>query len=197
MLRDVVQEDGTGTQARIKGFQVGGKTGTAQKASAKGGYGNTYVASFVGILPASDPEYLIVAVIDEPNPQHYGGVVAAPAVKAVSKELLVWSGLHDTGNAHIRAGSTSDQTALNLEFDAGTSSSGPNLGDEDRVPDLCGVSLRRAVEFLAGQGIMPRIKGEGVVVTRQRPKPRSDMDQAKAKDWTLWLSDANPTEEPS
>jgi cell division protein FtsI (penicillin-binding protein 3) len=197
MLRDVVQEDGTGTQARIKGFEVGGKTGTAQKASAKGGYGNTYVASFVGILPALDPEFLIVAVIDEPSPQHYGGVVAAPAVKAVSKELLVWSGLHDTGNARLQAGRTPEQTAPNIEFQADTTSSGPKLGNGDRVPDLCGVSLRRAVEFLAGQGIMPKIKGEGVVVTRQRPKPRSDMDQAKAKDWTLWLSDANPTEEPS
>jgi cell division protein FtsI/penicillin-binding protein 2 len=81
MLTDVVRE-GTGTEARVKGYEVAGKTGTAQKARADGkGYmsGGVYVSSFAGFLPAGDPRVLIVITIDEPSKGGlYGGTVAAP-----------------------------------------------------------------------------------------------------------------------
>ena len=78
LLARVTEEGGTGKRAKIDGYEVAGKTGTAQKAVA-GGYSSTaYVASFVGFLPAESPEIGVIVVVDEPQPFHTGGVVAGP-----------------------------------------------------------------------------------------------------------------------
>lgn len=86
VLRQVVSE-GTGRAARVPGYEVAGKTGTAQKARTDGrGYaGGKYVASFAGFLPAEDPRLLIVVTIDEPTRGYYGGSVAAPAFSSVAR----------------------------------------------------------------------------------------------------------------
>lgn len=80
MLKNVVKE-GTGTEAAVEGYEVAGKTGTAQVALRNGlGYAEgTYISSFIGYLPADDPQVLISVKIDEPTNAIYGGVVAAPA----------------------------------------------------------------------------------------------------------------------
>lgn len=80
VLTDVVNE-GTARRAAVPGYQVAGKTGTAQKARTDGrpGYApGKYVASFSGFIPASDPRVLIVITLDEPTKSIYGGTVAAP-----------------------------------------------------------------------------------------------------------------------
>jgi cell division protein FtsI (penicillin-binding protein 3) len=80
MLRGVVSDAGTGTLAAVQGYSVAGKTGTAQKPDGHGGYSKTnYVASFVGFLPASDPQVEIMVVVDSPRGNIFGGTVAAPA----------------------------------------------------------------------------------------------------------------------
>jgi cell division protein FtsI (penicillin-binding protein 3) len=86
MLEAVVSE-GTGSGAKIEGYTVAGKTGTAQKARADGrGYaGGKYVGSFIGYLPAEDPQVLVCVTIDEPSSAIYGGVVAAPTFAAVAE----------------------------------------------------------------------------------------------------------------
>ncbi|MCQ4923845.1 penicillin-binding transpeptidase domain-containing protein [Tissierella carlieri] len=87
MLEHVVSE-GTGTNAYIPGFRVGGKTGTAQKI-IDGGYApGKYIGSFVGVAPADDPQLVILVVVDEPVGQYYGGTVAAPVAKTVLEETL-------------------------------------------------------------------------------------------------------------
>ena len=84
MLKDVVAE-GTGTYAAIPGYQVAGKTGTAQKPDAQGGYANgQYVASFVGTVPASRPRLVVLVAVDEPRGAIFGGVVAAPAFQQIA-----------------------------------------------------------------------------------------------------------------
>jgi cell division protein FtsI (penicillin-binding protein 3) len=86
MLTDVVRE-GTGMEAAVSGYQVAGKTGTAQKPRVGGvGYmsGGVYVASFAGYLPAGDPKILIVVTIDSPSRGLYGGTVAAPAFSHIA-----------------------------------------------------------------------------------------------------------------
>jgi cell division protein FtsI/penicillin-binding protein 2 len=84
MLKDVVAE-GTGTYAAIPGYQVAGKTGTAQKPDAHGGYANgEYVASFVGTVPASHPRLVVLVAVDEPRGAIFGGVVAAPAFQQIA-----------------------------------------------------------------------------------------------------------------
>ncbi len=85
MLQNVVRE-GTGTEAAVPGYQVAGKTGTAQKPDAKGGYSDTrYVASFVGFVPASKPRLVILVAVDEPRGAIWGGSVAAPAFAQIAK----------------------------------------------------------------------------------------------------------------
>jgi cell division protein FtsI (penicillin-binding protein 3) len=85
MLKNVVAE-GTGTLAAVPGYQVAGKTGTAAKPDAQGGYSDTrYVASFVGVVPASRPRLVILVSVDEPRGAIWGGVVAAPAFAEIAK----------------------------------------------------------------------------------------------------------------
>ena len=93
MLREVVEEDGTGQRARISipGVVVGGKTGTAQKASGKS-YGHARVASFVGIAPLQSPRYLVLVMVDEPSKSVYGGVVAAPVFRKIITHTLAYRG---------------------------------------------------------------------------------------------------------
>lgn len=80
-------EDGTGAAAQVAGYQVAGKTGTALKPEPTGGYGQRYVASFAGFLPASEPRVLLVATIDEPT-TIYGGVAAAPLFREVARYAI-------------------------------------------------------------------------------------------------------------
>jgi cell division protein FtsI/penicillin-binding protein 2 len=85
MLKNVVAE-GTGTLAAVPGYQVAGKTGTAAKPDPHGGYSDSrYVASFVGVVPASRPRLVILVSVDEPRGAIWGGVVAAPAFAQIAK----------------------------------------------------------------------------------------------------------------
>jgi cell division protein FtsI (penicillin-binding protein 3)/stage V sporulation protein D (sporulation-specific penicillin-binding protein) len=88
MLQGVVS-DGTGEQAAVPGYLVAGKTGTAAKPDSSGGYSDTrYVASFVGIVPASAPRLVVLVSINEPQGQIFGGVVAAPAFRDIARFAL-------------------------------------------------------------------------------------------------------------
>ncbi|MEM7377966.1 MAG: penicillin-binding protein 2 [Pseudomonadota bacterium] len=84
MLESVVEPGGTGERARVAGYRVAGKTGTSRK-PAPGGYrDDKYYAFFAGMAPASDPELVVVVLIDEPSgKQYYGGEVAAPAFASI------------------------------------------------------------------------------------------------------------------
>ena len=87
MLANVVRE-GTGTNADIPGYWVAGKTGTAQKPKEDGsGYSNDYMASFIGFLPAADPQLVIAVVIDDPASE-YGGEAAAPLFQRFGREAI-------------------------------------------------------------------------------------------------------------
>jgi cell division protein FtsI/penicillin-binding protein 2 len=85
MLEGVVAEGGTGVSAAIDGYQVAGKTGTAQKPGPNGYTTGKYVASFVGFVPASAPRLVVLVTIDEPAGAIFGGVVAAPAFQAIAR----------------------------------------------------------------------------------------------------------------
>lgn len=83
---------GTATAAAIPGFRIGGKTGTAKKVKARGGYyDNLYTVSFAGVLPIDDPQMVIMTVIDEPHPRDCnpgGGTVAAPIFRAAAERII-------------------------------------------------------------------------------------------------------------
>jgi cell division protein FtsI (penicillin-binding protein 3)/stage V sporulation protein D (sporulation-specific penicillin-binding protein) len=85
LLRGVVLE-GTGTEAAVPGYTVAGKTGTAAKIDPDGTYSTSrYVASFVGLVPATKPRLVVMVMVDEPRGAFYGGEVAAPAFKEIAR----------------------------------------------------------------------------------------------------------------
>jgi cell division protein FtsI (penicillin-binding protein 3) len=90
MMEAVVSDIGTARRARVMGYRVAGKTGTAWKASESGGYStNKYMAVFGGVVPASNPRLAAVVIIDEPTGgAYYGGEVAAPVFAAVMSGAL-------------------------------------------------------------------------------------------------------------
>jgi len=97
MLEAAVQPGGTGPRARIMGWRVAGKTGTAHKQENGGYAADRYIASFVGLAPVSAPRVVIAVMIDEPaGGQHYGGAVAAPVFAQVMQGALRMLGVpHD------------------------------------------------------------------------------------------------------
>ncbi|CAM2059395.1 cell division protein FtsI (penicillin-binding protein 3) [Desulfovibrionales bacterium] len=201
MMRDVVEEDGTGTAARISGMSIAGKTGTAQKASPHGGYGNKYIASFVGFVPAEKPQYLIVVAVDEPEANIYGGVVSAPAFQEIAVKTLAYTGklpdpqmwlknseddVNDTEHKNIwnSAKKVAWETAKRNSQDK------PKTIDTGTVPDVVGFTLRRAMELFAANGLVPTVKGEGLVVVRQQPAPGQLLPKVNSEKCTFWLASA-------
>ena len=94
MMETVTEEGGTAALARVPGYRVAGKTGTAHKL-IDGHYSpDRYIASFVGMAPASDPRLIIAVMIDEPSDgEYYGGSVAGPGVRAGDGRRLRMLGL--------------------------------------------------------------------------------------------------------
>lgn len=184
MMRDVVEEDGTGTRARIPGVSGAGKTGTAQKVTASGTYGDRYVASFAGFYPAEEPQYFIFVVVDEPHPQHYGGVVAAPAVQEIGLRTLAYSGKlpERTEKTTMVAAPVGQHFAMI----AASVDSRLEDAEDGLVPNLVGLSLRRAVERLRTFGVMPTVEGGGGIVFRQYPEPGYPWPVEERK-LALWL----------
>ena len=84
LLRKVVAE-GTGKNAYIEGYNIGGKTATSQKLPRGSG---KYIASFVGFAPTDEPQVVGIVMIDEPVGTYYGGVIAAPVMKEIFDNIL-------------------------------------------------------------------------------------------------------------
>ncbi len=94
VLEGVVNDGGTARRARIPGYRVAGKTGTAQKVLPGGGYSPTgRIASFVGMVPARDPKLVCFVMLDEPRVFTHGGVVAAPVFAATMSQALLYLGV--------------------------------------------------------------------------------------------------------
>jgi len=88
MMESVTMPGGTATQARVAGYRVAGKTGTAHKIEG-GRYVNKYVGDFVGFAPVSNPRVIVAVMIDEPTAGgYYGGTVAAPVFSAITANVL-------------------------------------------------------------------------------------------------------------
>ena len=99
LLARVTEEGGTGVKACVDGFTVAGKTGTAQKPVAGHYSESAYMASFVGFLPAENPEIGMIVVVDEPQPLHTGGMVSAPVFGEVAEQVVRYLGILPGGTS--------------------------------------------------------------------------------------------------
>ena len=111
MLQLVVTDaTGTGTQAKVPGYTVAGKTGTTPKLNSKGQYDGLnagYMSSFVGYIPANHPRAVILVLVDSPHGySYYGGDVAAPAFRQVAASAMQALGVapDDTSSATTSGG---------------------------------------------------------------------------------------------
>ena len=180
MMRRVVVS-GTGKRAAVPGLDVGGKTGTAQKAEA-GTYGDKRFASFIGMFPIEKPEYIVVVMIDEPKKNVYGGVVASPTFQSIASQMLSYK-----TNTIIEQ---AEQIPLPQE---------PSIQNirkpiihsntpQTTLPNILGMSLRKAFETVAPFGIIPTIYGKAGVVIKQNPLPGTPLDTNTSL--TIWLSES-------
>ena len=89
MMETVVSPEGTAPRAQVAGYRVAGKTGTAHKPEDGRYSAHKYIASFIGMAPASNPRLIVAVMIDEPDAgQYYGGIVAAPVFSSVMSGAL-------------------------------------------------------------------------------------------------------------
>jgi cell division protein FtsI (penicillin-binding protein 3) len=164
MLRDVTAEGGTGTMANVEGFDVAGKTGTAQKVDpVHGGYAaKKRVASFVGFVPANKPRLVALVLIDEPELNVYGGVVAAPAFRNIAQGALRHLAVAPKNAAPIPAAPTQPEPVLRHVIKRTNAKMAD--GGAEAVPDFVGLSLREALEKAQTLKVKVRLQGHGYVI---------------------------------
>jgi cell division protein FtsI (penicillin-binding protein 3) len=176
MLEWTVQ-DGTGKLAAVPGYQVAGKTGTAQKPGPRG-YGDDKVASFLGYVPSTRPELTMLVVLDSPQGLYHGGEVAAPVFARVATPVLRYLGVRpDDGTLVV------DHTAPEVpeyqETQLSAAASNNEAPQDPVVPDVTGSSLPAALSLLARAGLIAEVKGSGVVVS-QHPAPGTPASSGEA-----------------
>lgn len=169
MLRDVTTEGGTGVAATVEGFEVAGKTGTAQKADpVHGGYSaKKRVASFVGFVPADQPRLVALVLIDEPEVNVYGGVVAAPVFRNIARGALRHLAVAPRKTAPVPFVPALAEPPLRQAAKRTRPALEPGA---EAAPDFVGLSLREVLEKAQSLGVKVRLQGSGYVV-RQSPAP--------------------------
>ena len=134
-MRDIMENEvanGGGDTAKIEGYRIGGKTGTAQKAE-NGGYSKyDYYSSFICMAPMEDPQITLLVVVDSPRGAQYGSIVSAPVAQKILKNVLRYMGISPSTE---------------------TSSSGSTNSEMVTVPDVVGLSFSKAKDTLHNSGL--------------------------------------------
>lgn len=142
---------GTGKNAYIENYRVGGKTGTAQKVKDGRYMAGNYIVSFIGFLPADKPEYVVYVAIDNPKGiTQYGGTVSAPIAKNIMKNIISIKDLKPSKDVTPRT-----YTWLDIKY--------------NKLPNVTGLSLKEAKQILKGYQI--NVNGTGDKVIYQEPSP--------------------------
>ncbi len=172
ILKTVMDEGGTGKAARLTGYESAGKTGTAQKALANGrGYSDKILASFFGFAPVDNPQVVITVMIDEPQGNRYGGVVAAPAFKAIAEQVLPGMGVYPKGVTYLaKAGSGRSAESEARAAAPLAQPAAPEASEDPGVmPDFSGKSLRQVVLTAQRLGLDLKLVGSGRAVSQNPP----------------------------
>lgn len=159
---------GTGGNARVDGFMVAGKTGTAQKVNPNGrGYlDGAYISSFGGFIPANDPRFVIYVAVDSPRKSYYGGTVAAPLFSRIASYAVRKEGIAPLPMAET---STVNPSLRKVVVDVKPlpvkvlepSASDPSVAET--VPNILNLTTREVLRRVSGQDIKVKFIGQGTV----------------------------------
>lgn len=160
IMEYVVSGGGAGT-AKVEGYRVGGKTGTANKPDpVNGGYLDDTYSSFIGMAPMNDPKIAVLVIVDNPEGIKYGSQTAAPAAKEIISEVVRYLG--------IEPQYTDEEQK---EIDA----------SQTKVPDITGENLSEAIGILGGSSLKYKVqsgnKEDDFVVKDQYPKAGTKVDK--------------------
>lgn len=165
-----VVANGTGRNAFIEGYRVGGKTGTAQKV-VNGRYSATdHIVSFIGFAPADDPKIVVYAAVDNPQGLQFGGLIAAPLVKSIMEDTL----------RYMQVPERKDQMEKKYVY-----------GDTRlvEVPNVIGMSITDIYENLNSNFLLAK-SGVGSYVVNQVPKAGAKLEQGSTI--RIYLSETAP-----
>ena len=158
IMEYVVSDGGAGT-AKVEGYRVGGKTGTANKAE-NGGYSSETYSSFIGMAPMDDPQIAVLVIVDNPKGVKYGSVTAAPCAKLILEDTLRYLDLQPQYTKE-------EKKALNE--------------NQVTVPDLTGEGLEDAIGILGGLSLEYKASGgtqdEDFIVQDQYPKAGTKIEK--------------------
>lgn len=169
MMEQVVASGG-GKAARIDGYRIAGKTGTAEKLAEQGGYAEgVYIASFVGFVPADKPQYALLIMLDSPSGAFYGSQVAAPVFRDTLQQILAAQGIQPS----ITAGLPSLDTLPKKEKSEEKPKPAKALPQMQimpdgraKLPDFAGLNLRQVAELIQ-QGRLVLIPHGGGTAKKQ------------------------------
>ncbi|HKK01525.1 MAG TPA: penicillin-binding protein [Desulfuromonadales bacterium] len=167
MMIQAVEDGGTGTLAKVPGYEVGGKTGTAQKIDPVTGAYSTekIVASFVGFVPARNPRLVILVVVNEPEDRAYGGLAAAPIFSRIAAQSLRYLGVAPTQPRKEEKLPPAVEAKVfpvnNLKKESGKT---------PLMPDFTGMSYRQVLQTMGRTGLNLKLRGVGRVI-EQSPAP--------------------------
>ena len=147
-----VVTDGSGVNAAIDGYTVAGKTGTAQKASGGAYLAGAYVASFLGMVPAEDPEVVCLVIVDEPSGVFYGSQVAAPIFRNVISDTLRYLDIPPSADAVDGIEEGEEEATFEVQ-----------------VPNVVNLDLDSAKKEMSAAGLSVYVEGVGPLVTAQVP----------------------------
>lgn len=215
MLLGVTGKDGTGMNARVPGFPVAGKTGTAQKVNPNGrGYlRGGYISSFAGFLPAQNPRFVIYVAIDHPRKEYYGSAVAAPVFSRVASFAVRKAGLAPVVDAEslrltetksapapesvpalaereetksVRVPSVQDPDPAEITMASVSAVTHEEMASDGVVPDLTGLTLREVLSRVSGAGVEVLVKGKGFVT---QTLPTAGAKIGSSKQITIYMGE--------
>ncbi len=177
MLHGVVEEGGTGMKAAIEGYDVAGKTGTAQVIDPETGtYSpDRYMSSFVGFAPASDPAVAVLVIIQEPEGRGFGGQVAAPVFHNVMLHTLRYLGIPPSEREEEVPGLVA-RASYSGDKEKRKRAASPREGSSSVMPDVIGMSMREVVAQLQSVNVEFEMIGSGRAVS-QKPSPNRSLDR--------------------
>ncbi|NLO19744.1 MAG: hypothetical protein GX121_07715 [Ignavibacteria bacterium] len=158
-----VVEQGTGRKAKLGNLKIAGKTGTAQQYAGTQYSKQNYTSSFAGYFPADSPKVAMVVLLDKPQGEYAGGAVAAPLFKRITQSLLI------SKSELFKSAGTNIHSILPPFSIAAQSIKKDSIImiSSDSLPNVRGLSLRKAIAIMQNKGFETEINGRGIVVEQK------------------------------